>query len=118
MNVWAQSNPPPPHLRGEPPAVARDDFGLAKGGIRLPQVEVPLARHSAVPLGPDVYSYLYGSTTAFPPGIVESLYADEETYLLRFEESTRAAEKAGVILPADVDALIDEAKVAYRKARG
>ena len=123
MHGWANGGPPPPPqplitFEGEPPEVVRDDLGLAKGGIRLPQVEVPLARHSAIPLGPDVYSYLYGSTVAFSPETVESLYPDEAGYLARFEEATRAAEKAGVILPADVEPLVQEAKAAYRNARG
>ena len=56
---------------------------------------------------------LYGSCVPFPPDEVRRLYGDLDTYLARFEEAARAAEKAGVLLPRDVTALVDEARAAY-----
>ena len=45
-----------------------------------------------------------------------ALYGDLAKYLARFEEAARAAEKAGVLLPRDVTALVDEARAAYPDA--
>ena len=33
-------------ISGEPPAIARDRYGNAVGGIRLPELEVPIARYT------------------------------------------------------------------------
>ena len=96
--------------------MVRDEHGIARGGIRLPQADVPIAQNSAIPVAPDIFSVLYGSSVPFPPDEVRRLYGDLDTYLARFEEAARAAEKAGVLLPRDVAALVDEARVAYPAA--
>ena len=118
LHTWLNGGPPPPsqprlEFAGEPPAIVRDEHGIAKGGIRLPQAEVPVARNSAIPLEPGIYALLWGSCEPFPQDKIRSLYGDEATYLARFEEAARAAEKAGVLLPRDVEALLDEARAAY-----
>jgi hypothetical protein len=98
---------------GDPAEIVRDEHGIALGGIRLPQADVPIATNSAVPLANDIFSILYGSCVPFPVEKVRALYGDRATYLARFEESARAAEKAGVLLPRDVDAAVQEASQAY-----
>ena len=90
--------------------MVRDEHGNARGGIRLPQVEVPVAQNSAIPLSDDIYSRLGGSSAPFPPDKLKQLYGNMETYLARFEQAARAAEKAGVILSRDVEGLIEEAR--------
>ena len=115
LHTWVDGGPPPPvqpliEFAGDPPEVQRDEHGLAKGGIRLPQVDVPVAQNSAIPLGDDIYSRLGGSSVPFPAEQVRSLYGGESGYLARFEQAAREAEKAGVLLPRDVDALLDEAR--------
>jgi hypothetical protein len=47
---------------------------------------------------------------------VRALYGNVDTYLSRFEQATRAAEKAGVVLARDVEPLLSEAKEAYQRA--
>lgn len=111
MRVWLQGGSPPPiqpriEFRGDPPEVVRDDHGIARGGIRLPQVEVPIAQNSAIPLSEDFSNRLGGSCVPFAPEAMRALYGSNEEYLARFEEATRSAEKAGVIMPRDADALI------------
>jgi hypothetical protein len=118
LQRWITDGTVPPiqpriEFAGDPAQIVRDEHGIAIGGIRLPQAEVPLATNSAVPLGRDIYSILYGSTQPFPPEKTRALYGDKTTFLARFEEATRAAEKAGVILPRDVEPLIDEARATY-----
>jgi hypothetical protein len=116
---WVDDGTPPPvqprieFTSGDPAEIVRDEHGIAVGGIRLPQAEVPIAHNSAIPLANDILSILYGSWKPFPVEKVTALYGDRATYLARFEEVARAAEKAGVLLARDVDALISEARDAF-----
>jgi Alpha/beta hydrolase domain len=110
------TEPPAPPLiefAGDPPAIVRDEHGIARGGIRLPQVDVPIAQNSAIPVADDIFSVLYGSSVPFPAEKVDQLYGDAATFLARFEEAARGAEKAGVLLPRDVSALVDEARASF-----
>lgn len=117
LHNWVNGGPPPPaqprlEFAGDPPQIVRDEHGIAKGGIRLPQVEVPTAAHSSAPLADDIISFLLGSSIPFPPQQLRELYPDDDTYAARFESAARAAEKAEVILSPDADALIEEARAA------
>ena len=53
LQAWLQDGTAPPvqpriTFAGEPPEIVRDDHAIALGGIRLPQVEVPLGHNSAI----------------------------------------------------------------------
>ena len=114
MLAWVEHGVAPPsqpriEFVGEPPAVSRDEHGIARGGIRLPEVEVPIAHNSAIPLTPDFTSRLGGSSSPFPPEVLRALYASRADYLKRFEQAAREAEAAGAILPAGAETLIAEA---------
>lgn len=114
MQRWLADGTPPPaqpkvEFAGEPAEVVRDEHGIAKGGIRLPQADVPLAQNSAIPLKDDVFAYLGGSSHAFPPEKVRALYGDKASFLAGFEAAARRAVAAGVLLPRDVAALVAEA---------
>ena len=123
IRVWVSGGPPPPRqplidFAGDPAEVVRDDNGIARGGIRLPQVEVPLATNSAVPAGDGTgpLGRLGGSCVPFPAEEVRALYGGLDTYLNRFEQAARAAEKAAVILPRDVEPSIKEARRTFEAA--
>lgn len=121
MQSWLEGGSPPPaqpliEFAGDPPEVVRDHHGLALGGIRLPQVEVPIATNSAIPAVGNPLGFLGGSCVPFPPEKVRALYGDVDTYLARFEQAARAAEKAGVILTRDVELLITEARATFLAA--
>jgi hypothetical protein len=94
--------------------VVRDDHGIAVGGIRLPAAEVPVATNSAIAAVPGIYGLLQGSTKPFTREKLLTLYGDEATYASRVEEAARAAEKAGVVLPRDVEPLVAEAVAEFR----
>ena len=117
LQAWLVDGTPPPSqplitFVGEPPVIARDDNDIARGGIRLPQVAVPLGHNSALQQSPDVFARLVGFHESFPEEKIRTLYASHEDYLARYEEATRAAEAAGVLLPRDVDPLLAEAQAA------
>jgi hypothetical protein len=121
LQAWLESGSPPPvqpriEFAGDPPDVVRDEHGIARGGIRLPQVEVPLATNSAVFAPESRMGFLGGSCVPFPPEKVRALYGNVETYLDRFAQAAGAAEKAGVLLARDIEPLIGHAPVAFEEA--
>jgi Alpha/beta hydrolase domain len=95
---------------GAPAQIVRDGDGIARGGIRLPQVEVPLAHNSAIQRTPDVFARLVGSHEPFSTEEIRRRYGTREAYLTRYEEAIRTAENAGVIAPRDVEPLMAEAE--------
>jgi hypothetical protein len=115
LDRWLRDGTAPPSqplidFEGQPPVVLRDVDGIARGGIRLPPVAVPVAHNSAIQKSPDVFARLVGSHEPFSPERLHELYPTREEYLARFEDATRAAEAASVILPRDVAALVQEAR--------
>jgi hypothetical protein len=121
LQEWLDTGTPPPvqpriEFAGDPAEVVRDEHGIARGGIRLPQVEVPLATNSAIAAPGNPLGFLGGSCVPFPPEKVRALYETAGSYLARFEQATAAAEKGGLVLPRDVGPLIDEAKETFQQA--
>ncbi len=117
---WVDSDSPPPvqpriEFAAAPAQVVRDEHGLARGGIRLPQVDVPLATNSAVPAPDSPLGFLGGSCIPFPPEKVSVLYRNVDAYLAQFEQAARAAEKSGVLLSRDVEPLVAEARDTFEK---
>jgi hypothetical protein len=117
MQSWLQGGPSPPiqpliEFAGDPPEIVRDEHGIGCGGIRLPQIEAPIATNRANPSSPDRMTRLGGSCVPFAPDKLRKLYGDSEGYLHRFAEAARMAASRGVILPRDVEPLIGEARSA------
>ncbi|MCC7364846.1 MAG: hypothetical protein IT303_10785 [Dehalococcoidia bacterium] len=115
MHRWLSEGTPPPvqplvEFAGDPAEVVRDELGIARGGIRLPQADVPLAKNSAIPLKDDIFAYLGGSSHAFPREQVHALYGDRASFLAKFRAAAERAVAAGVLLPRDVPALVAEAE--------
>lgn len=114
MHRWLEEGRPPPvqpriEFAGEPPEIVRDQNGIARGGIRLPQVEVPVACNSAIPRSADIFAVLDGSCEPFSLDRVRQLYSNKATYLARFEAAAERAVTAGVLMRRDVAPLLDEA---------
>jgi hypothetical protein len=72
-------------------------------------MDVPIAHNSAIAQGPDVFSRLIGYHEAFTADTLRERYRTRAEYLTRFEEAAHAAVDASVILPRDVDRLIEDA---------
>jgi hypothetical protein len=114
LQIWVRDGTPPPTQRpiafaGSPPQIERDADRIAREGVRLPQVDVPLAHNSALRRTPDVFARLVGTYEAFSAKEVLRRYGTREGYLARYEEAARAAVAAGVVLPRDVDLMLAEA---------
>jgi len=115
MRAWVADRTPPPiqpriEFEVDPPEISRDEHGIARGGIRLPQVDVPIAHNSAQPRTPDNFGRLGGSCEPFDREKLRALYGDQVGYLTRFEQAAATAEMAGVILPRDALSMVAEAK--------
>jgi hypothetical protein len=115
LQRWLVEGVAPPVLpriefAGEPPDIVRDADGIARGGIRLPSVEVPIAHNSAIPRSPDIFARLVGCHEPFPVEKVRALYGNRDRYLERYGEALRTAEAAGVVLSRDVEPMLDEAR--------
>ena len=114
MHEWINGGPPPPpqpriDFAGDPADIVRDADGIAKGGIRLPQVEVPIATNSAIPRVPDIFGILGGSSHPFSRADLIARYGDRAQFLAEFEGAAKRAEASGVLLARDVHALGNEA---------
>jgi hypothetical protein len=118
LQTWVRDGTPPPTQRpiafaGSPPQIERDPDRIAKEGVRLPQVDVPLAHNSAIQRTPDVFARLVGTYEAFPAEEVRRRYRTRDAYLARYEEAARGAVAAGVVLPRDVEPMLAEAVAAF-----
>ncbi|MGD9796594.1 MAG: alpha/beta hydrolase domain-containing protein [Acidimicrobiia bacterium] len=102
---------PPIEVAGSPAEIVRDAHGIARGGLRLPQVEVPTATLSGTNDGPRMVQ-LVGSKTVFPPEVLRELYPDHRTYVERFRAAADAAVAAGHLLARDAEAMVRTAEAA------
>jgi hypothetical protein len=76
-------------------------------------VEVPLAINSAIPLKPDIFAYLGGSSHPFSKEEVLARYADRSSFLKAFESAAKLAVEEGVLMPREVARLTKEASEAW-----
>ncbi|MDR1218002.1 MAG: hypothetical protein LBK73_00140 [Treponema sp.] len=107
---WIDYGKEPPHI----PAMQvvnmlfgykTDKHGNARGGVRLPELEVPIARYyvNIMKTG------LGGHKIPFKEKEISNLYAAHQDYVDKVTAAARAAEKAGVILPYRAEQYIREA---------
>jgi len=93
--------------------IVRDPVGIAVGGIRTPDVDVPVAVFSGDPRpGASIICSLFGSTTPLPAADVAERYPTHEAYVEQVRASAEAALAAGFLLPEGVDAFVAEAEEA------
>jgi hypothetical protein len=116
MNWVTNGKPPPspPRFRlssTKPVTLALDSRGNVIGGVRTPAVDVPVSTLSgAAPSGASAICSLFGSTTAFTPQMLTTLYQTKSHYLALYAASLDTAIKQGFILEADQAALLAQAQ--------
>jgi hypothetical protein len=111
---WIEDGAPPPTqplitVSGNPPAIDRDGHGIAKGGVRLPDVEAPIGCNTGYNAGAGLEA-LVGSTQPFSPERLKGLYQSHEAYVTKVTAAAKVARKAGVILPQAESDYIEKAK--------
>jgi hypothetical protein len=115
---WAAGGPAPAKAppiaisSGPVPAIERDGFGNARGGIRLPQLEAPVATLSGEPGGGPGFCSLFGFTAPFDAARLSSLYPTHEDYVQAFSKAADRGQRDGFLLPADAK----EAKAEARRS--
>lgn len=116
---WVRDGVPPPEAPrleldgGDPPAIARDQLGNARGGIRTPPVEVPVATLSGDPVeNGNQFCLLFGHTAPFDAATLETRYPTHDAYVDAFAAAADEAVEAGFLLRTDADAMVTEAVAA------
>jgi hypothetical protein len=117
MVRWvAEGTPPaasPPLALTDDGTIVRDELGIAVGGIRTPDVDVPIAVFSGDPRpGSSVICSLFGSTTPLPSEVLTGLYPTHDDYVASVRASAEDARDGGYLLTEGVDAFVAEAEAA------
>jgi hypothetical protein len=107
LHAWVRDGTQPP--KGTPitvagTAVVRDDDGIARGGVRTPAVDVPIAVLSGEGAG------LIGSTKPFSPEQLASRYPTHDAYVTAVRRAATGSVKAGFLLQHDADAIVAAAE--------
>ena len=126
MERWVRDGERPPE--GEPfemagTAFALDEVGNVKGGVRLPDVDVPIKvykRDNGPAAGADLFSALIGvlacglAGTAAPLSEQQllELYPTHEDYVTKYTAAADRALEGGYLLKADYDEMIELAEAA------
>jgi len=85
---------------GPPVAIQKDEHGNALGGVRTPQVDVPIATFTGEQAGP-IICRLFGTTTPFDGAELASLYPSHPTFVSAYRKALRRSVRAGWILRPD-----------------
>ncbi len=122
--AWAAGGPPPPEGAplelevGDEIVIARDENGIALGGVRTPLVDVPTAAMTGEsPIAVDADNFrdygvcpIFGTTTAFDRATLIELHGSGDLYLEAFATAASEAVAAGYLLQSDADELLAEAE--------
>ena len=94
---------------GERPAIVRDSFGNALGGIRLSEHAVATATNSGENTGGG-FCFLTGWHEGFDKARLSALYSTHAAYVSAVKATTEANIKAGYVVKADGQRTIAEAE--------
>ena len=106
LNRWVRTGRAPdsaPRLEvnaGPPVAIARDGNGNALGGIRTPQVEVPIASFTGEQAGA-IICQLLGTTTVFSPAELAARYPSRDVFVWAYRQSLKRSVRARWIVRRD-----------------
>jgi hypothetical protein len=117
LHAWVSAGRPPPSGRpiemiGEQPVL--DEHGIARGGVRTPWVDVPIARTSGTGGEESRMASIFGSGEPFDASTVQRLYPDGVgDYLRRFTVSLNSAIESGFLLAADRQEILELAAATF-----
>ena len=103
----------------EPPQPIVDANGLARGGVRTPWADVPIARTSGVGTEESTMSSIFGSGEPFDDAAVRRLYpGGVADYLERFTAALDSSIQSGFILAADREEILQLAAATFPDVNG
>lgn len=110
LDEWARTGDAPaemPRLDLDEDAgdVSTDDDGIALGGIRTPQVDVPIATLSGSGQPPNGFCGLFGTTAPFDAADLAARYPSHDAFVEQWDTAVDAAVESGAVLEADADHL-------------
>ena len=115
LDNWLRAGIAPPSapllevVSTDPVVLARDDLGIALGGIRSPHVDAPVAVLTGLNTGPG-FCRLFGSTTPLSPAELLALHPTHDDFVAAWTAALDDAVAAGFILSADVPGLVAAAE--------
>lgn len=117
LDRWARGGAAPPTaspITMLGPFILRDGDQNALGGLRLPDLDAPIAAYAPNNSGGNVAGacLLLGKTTPFTRERLLQLYPDHATYVAKFTAAANRALRAGYLLQPDYDEAIARAKAA------
>lgn len=107
---WVDSGRPPismPPIEvdpGPPASIRRDQFGNALGGIRLPELEAPIARHSGTNSS-NPLAALAGESVPLSSEQIGELYTDRSAYEKAWNAAVDRLVDDGLVLADDIESL-------------
>jgi hypothetical protein len=109
LDRWARGGRPPRRARrleiaGN--AFVLDVHGNVRGGVRTPQLDVPVATLSGLGQTGSGFCALFGTTTPFDPAKLGALYPSHARYVAAVRRAARRAVRAGFLLPLDAGAIV------------
>ena len=117
---WVRTGQPAPSAGpielsdAEPPQPVLDANGLARGGVRTPWADVPIARTSGVGSEESTMASIFGSGELFDTATVCRLYpGGVADYLERFTVALDSAIQSGFILAADREEILQLAAATF-----
>jgi hypothetical protein len=136
LERWARGGEPAPHAdrialsEANPPQLVLDENGIARGGIRTPWVDVPVAVTSGIGggigggigrgIGSDesVMSKIFGSGEMFDTATLGRLYpGGSAEYLAQFRQALDQAITSGFIVAADRQEILELAAATYPRGQ-
>lgn len=111
LNRWVRTRiPATPAARIEvdaTPAIVRDQYGNARGGVRTPALQAPTATLSGTGnSGTNFQCALLGTTTPFTAAQLAALYPTRLNYVADVARAAIADTAAGFLLPVDAKEII------------
>lgn len=115
LEQWANKGIAPPQTQAieldASRKVVRDADGNARGGLRLPEIDVPTARYVGA-LSESGLTSIMGGKEPFGREKLKSLYGDHRKYVAKYDAATGAALKARLILSGDAADMRSAARAA------
>ncbi len=110
LNSWLINGTPAPHQPRiehvvEPrPAIVRDAFGNALGGIRLPELEAPTSMHLGITFETK-YPPMFGGSQKFTADELRALYPSREAFVQQWTDAVDALVTTGALRLEDAEAM-------------
>jgi Alpha/beta hydrolase domain len=107
---WLEAGPAAPSFarievdEGRPPRLARDEHGNAIGGIRLPELEAPVAEYRGMATGTGL-APLFGAARPFSDDVLRALYPSRRLFEARWRLAVADLVRSKAIRPEDSAAM-------------